>query len=140
MDPMKLLSFSLDGHNLNGVGVISTVDFTAGKETITPGHCNPGVLAGWVLHLRGPIAYLVSPPGWSRQHSGQPHHWKADGPRMVHSLSRDVIKDLRWSVDAGEALDLDKLVRYDSEPFGSVMAASTMSDDELEKATAPKKR
>lgn len=135
---MKLLSFSLDGHQMNGVGVIGTVDFTAGKEAVAPGHCNPGVLLGWQLHLRGPIAYLVSPAGWTRQNAGQPHHWKEGGPRMVHRISSDSIKDMRWSVEPGEVLDFDKLVRYDSEVFGSVGVAPALSDEDLEKATAPK--
>lgn len=133
---MMLLSFSLDGHQMNGVGVIGTVDFTAGKESVAPGHCNPGVLLGWTLHLRGPIAYLISPPGWNRQNAGQAHHWKESGSRMVHRLSSDTIKDMRWSIEPGEALDLDKLVRYDSDPFGAKVPV--LSDEDLEKATAPR--
>lgn len=131
----KLLSFTLKSSpNLIKLGVIGTVDVSGGKDEVQPDFVNPGIMRGWRLLLRGPIAYLVSPPGWAREKQ-HPHEWDAKGPCIVHRLSsEDVI--VRWSV-SGE-FDPDKLVRFDSDAFGLTEKAPAMSDEDLERATAPK--
>lgn len=53
---VTLLGFQLKGQSLVGIGTISAVDLRPDQDTPSP-----GVFLGWSLHLRGPMAYLVSP-------------------------------------------------------------------------------
>lgn len=107
---LKLLGFKLSCAPLYKVGNINTV-------TIESTSVNPGVLHGWRLLLRGPTVYLVSPPGFTS--GGKPHEFDAKGPRMVQSIPRSEVL-LTWSLEGeGDPVAvIDKLVNWDSEPFG----------------------
>lgn len=107
---VTLLGFQLKGQSLVGIGTISAVDLRPDQDTPSP-----GVFLGWSLHLRGPMAYLVSPAGWDS--TLKSYDWDPNGRRIVHRLaSADLV--LRWSVEGDPVAAIDKLTNYDSPPFG----------------------
>lgn len=66
---------------------------------------------GWVVRLRGPLVYLVSPRGWTT--GIKPHLFNAKGPRLVLQFP---VSAVRIVFDAAEDLDTDKMGKYDSAP------------------------
>lgn len=89
----------------------------------------PAALVGWSVRVRGLATFLVSPPGWK---SGLPiTQRKADGPRFQFGPLAGVV--LGWEGDDPP----EAMQKYDSEPMGQ-SAAPEISDEELERATAPK--
>jgi hypothetical protein len=89
----------------------------------------PNAMIGWSVRVRGAAVFLVSPPGWEPGLAAA--HRKADGPRRTYGPIKDAI--CQWE---GEDA-VDQLVKYDSEAMGA-KAAPVLSDEELERATAPK--
>ena len=85
-------------------------------------------LKGWSVHVRGPVVFLVSPPGWM---PGEPSaRFDPKGPRRMVGPLRDCV--LFW-----EGGDVDAAQKYDGEPMG--MPVEVLSDEEMERATAPRK-
>lgn len=88
----------------------------------------PATLKGFIVKVRGRAVYLVSPPGW--QAGLSEHQRDPKGPRqMIGPLEAGKDCVLGWEGD-----DPDGTLKYDSEPMG----LAQMTDEELERATAPK--
>lgn len=90
----------------------------------------PEILRGWSVKVRGRAVFLVSPPGWL---PGQPAAIRKHGERRIFGpLEAGTDCVLQWEGD-----DVDACVKYDGEPMG---VAVQISDEELERATAPKSK
>lgn len=86
-------------------------------------------LLGWSVRVRGLAVFLVSPPGWA---PGVPlPNRKPDGPRRQFGPLSGVV--LEWEGDDAP----ESMQKYDSLPM--MPPAPAISDEELERATAPKK-
>jgi len=97
---MKLIGFTID-RNISRLGNLGTVDMAAPLDK----------LAGWSISLRGPAAYLISPPGWAPNKT-RAHERPPKGPRLVVEVPRtDLV--LYWEGDAS----VDALAKYDSGPM-----------------------
>lgn len=87
---------------------------------------------GFVVAIRGPAVFLVSPPGWT--YRNQPIALLGSGPRRFFEVARaDCIE--QWE---GLLEDVDAVTKYTSGPIGTV--AEVLSEEELERATAPKQK
>ena len=90
----------------------------------------PEVLRGWSVKVRGRAVFLVSPRGWAHGETGAQRN--VNGPRRTFGpleAGKDCV--LLWDGD-----DVDSLAKYDGDPMGWTQE---QIDEELERATAPKK-
>jgi hypothetical protein len=96
-----------------------------------------GTAVGWVIGVRGPAVFLVSPPGWVQ---GQPEtQRKPDGPRKVLEIPRsDCHLDWSFSHDEDVMAGLEKLARHDSEILATPEVRAKIEAEALERETAPK--
>ncbi len=86
-------------------------------------------LTGWVVKVRADAVFLESPPGWMPALSV--HQRDPKGPKFLIGPLNGCV--LLWTGDG----DVDALRSIDSEPLGPKVVVQ-MSDDELERVTAPK--
>lgn len=77
-----------------------------------------GSLYGWRILVRGPMLYLVSPKGWTKQTATQPRLRDKNGPRVVHAIpTADAY--LQWLVDDNEIDAVTKGgLKYDTDELG----------------------
>ena len=110
---MKLLSLQLPDHPV--------------LRSLSHFYCAnpPPILKGFTVKVRGKAVFLVSPRGWERDLTE--HQRKPDGPRRTFGPIDGV--HLQWEGD-----DVDAVLKYDSPPMG----VPELSDEELERVTAPK--
>jgi hypothetical protein len=114
---MKLLSFTCP--SLPMLGSLSNVVCAA----------PPNNLKGWRVVIRGPSVFLVSPPGWI---PGEPMvRYDPKGDTHAFEVPR-ALCTFRWS-----SVDFDAVAKHEAPPMG--MPAEVLSDEELERATAPRK-
>lgn len=67
---------------------------------------------GWMLQIRGPMVYLVSPRGWIR--GLKLHEIKGSkGPRIVLDIPKTAVR-LIWECDEFKP---DEITKFDSPPF-----------------------
>lgn len=87
----------------------------------------PALLKGFAVCVRGRAVFLVSPAGWE---PGVPiTSRKANGPKRTFGPLDGCI--LHW-----EGADVDGVAKYDGQPMG--VPVEVLSDEDLERATAPK--
>jgi hypothetical protein len=96
-----------------------------------------GTVEGWIISVRGPAVFLISPPGWKTD--VQAPMRKHDGPRTVFEVPRSDCH-LEWNFTAEDdtLAGLEKLARHDSELLGTPERRAKLEAEALERATAPK--
>jgi hypothetical protein len=114
---MKLLSFTAP--HLPVLGSLSNV------QCASP----PSNLKGWRVSIRGAALFLLSPPGWSP--GAQFVTFDPSGPRRTFGPLPMAQCICHWDGD-----NIEACAKYDGEPMG--VPAAVLSDEELERATAPK--
>lgn len=92
----------------------------------------PHQVRQWIVAIRGPAVFLVSPPGWTTVN--QPiASLPVTGPRRIFEVARALCVE-QWE---GSVEEVDAVTKYTSEPMD---VPKVISDEELERATAPKQK
>lgn len=92
----------------------------------------PGNLRGFSIRVRGRAVFLIAPPGWTPE-ARLPSQRDPKGPRRMFGpfeAGKECV--MQWDSD-----DIDGAAKYDGEPMG--VPAEVLSDEEMERATAPRK-
>lgn len=85
-------------------GDLGTIDCAAPAST----------LRGWRALVRGPMLFLVSPPGWAPGRNARDAAIAPSDPCSIHQVPLNQCF-LHWEGSDG---DVDKVAKYTSEPFG----------------------
>ena len=115
------VQFNASSPPLDGLGTITRIKIREPEDRFR----------GFQVCARGPIVYLVSPPGWNREI--QFVTYDAKGPRRIWEIPRSQVN---MQFEGATLSDVDKLQVFDSEIAMRPVAEPT--EEELDAATAPK--
>lgn len=108
---MKIITVNITAPQLPGLANVTLV------KSLEP----EGKFAGWQVSIRGPLLFLVSPPGWAEGNRvGLPLHERKGKQRRAFAIPLTSCV-VQWEID--DVAELDKCQKHDGEVFQRLEAA-----------------